>query len=45
MHPIFPTIPSEVKTGNSCEKFLNEIHQIIFSLHREKITTKKVYKT
>ena len=31
------------KAGNTSEKLLNEIRQIIYSLHQEKEVTKKVY--
>ena len=34
---------AEVKAGNTSEKLLNEVRQIIFSLHREEQVTKKVY--
>ena len=33
----------QVKAGNTSENLLNEIRQIIYSLHREKEVTKKVY--
>ena len=34
---------AQVKTGNTSEKLLNVIRQIIYSLYRAKETTKKVY--
>ena len=34
---------AEVKAGNTSEKLLNEVRQIIFSLHREEQVTKKEY--
>ena len=33
----------QVKDGNTSENLLNEIKQIIYSLHRAKEITKKVY--
>ena len=33
----------QIKAGNTSENLLNEIHQIIYSLHRTKQITKKVY--
>ena len=38
-----PITLAQVKTGNTSENLLNEIRQIIYSLHREKEVTKKVY--
>ena len=38
-----PLALTQVKTGNTSEKLLNEIIQIIHSLHYEKEITKKVY--
>ena len=32
-----------IKAGNNCEKLLNEIIQIVYSLHQLKEITKKVY--
>ena len=37
------TALAEVKAGNTSENLLNEIRQIIYSLHRENEVTKKVY--
>ena len=41
-----PTALVQIKTGNTCENLLNEIRQIIYSLHqaREKkyITTRTI---
>ena len=39
----FPLALAQVKAGNTYEKLLNEIRQIIYSLHRAKQITKKVY--
>ena len=36
---------AQVKAGNTSENLLNEIRQIIYSLHRSKEITKKVYNT
>ena len=36
------TAVSQVKAGNICEKLLNQIRHIIYSLYREKEITKKV---
>ena len=38
-----PIALAQVKVGNTYEKLLNEIRQIIYSLHRAKEITKKVY--
>ena len=38
-----PIALAKVKAGNTSENLLNEIRQIIYSLHREKEVTKKVY--
>ena len=38
-----PTVLSQLKTGNTFGKLLNEIRQIIHSLYRAKGITKKVY--
>ena len=38
-----PIALAQVKAGNTSENLLNEIRQIIYSLHREKEVTKKVY--
>ena len=38
-----PRALTQVKTGNTSENLLNEIRQIIYSLHRAKEITKKVY--
>ena len=38
-----PVILAQVKAGNTSENLLNEIRQIIDSLHRAKEITKKVY--
>ena len=34
---------AQVEAGNTSEKLLNEIRQVIYSLYREKEVTKKVY--
>ena len=38
-----PIALAQVKTGNNSESLLNEIRQIVYSLHQSKQTTKKVY--
>ena len=38
-----PIALAQVKAGNTSENLLNEIRQIIYSLHREREVTKKVY--
>ena len=38
-----PIALAQVKAGNTFENLLNEIRQIIYSLYRQKETTKKVY--
>ena len=38
-----PIALAQVKTGNNSENLLNEIRQIIYSLHQSKEITKKVY--
>ena len=38
-----PIALAQVKAGDASENLLNEIRQIIFSLHRAKEITKKVY--
>ena len=38
-----PIALAQVKAGNTSEKLLNEIKQIIYSLHRAKEITNKVY--
>ena len=43
---MFQSLPAAlalVKSGNTSENLLNEVRQIIFSLHRAKEITKKVY--
>ena len=37
-----PIALAQVKAGNTSENLLNEIHQIIYSLHQTKEITKKV---
>ena len=34
---------AQVKAGNNSESLLNEIRQIVYSLYRSKVITKKVY--
>ena len=38
-----PIALPEVKAGNNSENLLNEIRQIVYSLHQSKWITKKVY--
>ena len=38
-----PTALAQIKAGNNSESLLNEIIQIVYSLHRSKEITKKVY--
>ena len=38
-----PIALAQIKTGNNSESLLNEIRQIVYSLHQSKQTTKKVY--
>ena len=38
-----PISLAQVKAGNTFEKLLNEMRQIIYSLYRVKEITKKVY--
>ena len=38
-----PLALAQVKAGNISEKLLNEITQIVYSLHQSKEITKKVY--
>ena len=38
-----PTALAQVKAGNTSEKLLNEIRQIIYCLYRTKKVTKKVH--
>ena len=38
-----PTALTQVKTSNNSESLLNEIRQIVYSLHQSKQITKKVY--
>ena len=40
-----PIALAQVKAGNTSENLINEIRQIIYSLHRSKEITKKVYNT
>ena len=40
-----PIILAQVKTGNTPENLLNEIRQIIYSLHKTKEITKQSYIT
>ena len=43
MLQILPITLAQVKAGNTSEKLLNEIRQVIYSLYQEKDITKKVY--
>ena len=38
-----PIALAQVKAGNNSDSLLNEIRQIVYSLHRSKEITKKVY--
>ena len=38
-----PIAVAQVKAGNNSENLLNEIRQIVYSLHQSKEITKKVY--
>ena len=38
-----PIALAQIKAGNNSESLLNEIRQIVYSLHRSKKITKKVY--
>ena len=38
-----PIAPAQVKAGNNSENLLNEIRQIVYSLHQSKQITKTVY--
>ena len=38
-----PIALAQVKTGNNSESLLNEIRQILYSLHQSKQITKKIY--
>ena len=38
-----PIVLAQVKAGNNSENLLNEIRQIVYSLHQSKQITKKVY--
>ena len=38
-----PIALAQVKAGNNSENLLNEIRQIVYSLHQSKQITKKVY--
>ena len=38
-----PITLAQVKAGNNSESLLNEIRQIVYSLHQSKEITKKVY--
>ena len=43
MLQILPIALAQVKAGNNSESLLNEIRQIVYSLHQSKQITKKVY--
>ena len=38
-----PIAPAQAKSGNTPGNLLNEIRQILYSLHQEREITKKVY--
>ena len=40
-----PVALAEIKAGNTSEKLLDEIRQVIYSLYQEKEVTKKNYTT
>ena len=40
-----PIVLAQLKTENSSEKLKNEIRQFLYSLHRSKKLTKKIYKS
>ena len=40
-----PISPAQVKGGNNSESLLNEIRQIVYSLHQSKQITKKIIKS
>ena len=43
MIKILPIALAQIKAGNNSESLLNEIRQIVYSLHQSKEITKKVY--
>ena len=43
MFQILPTALPQAKAGNTSEKLLNEIKQIVYSFYRAKEITRKVY--
>ena len=43
IHQRSPIALAQVKAGNTSENVLNQINQIIYSLHRAKEITEKVY--
>ena len=38
-----PIALAQIKAGNNSESLVNEIRQIVYSLHQSKETAKKVY--
>ena len=38
-----PIVRAQVKAGNNSEILLNEVRQVVYSLHQSKEITKKVY--
>ena len=38
-----PIVLAQIKAGNNLENLLNEIRQIVYSLHQSKEITKKAY--
>ena len=38
-----PIALAQIKAGNNSESLSNEIRQIVYSLYRSKVITKKVY--
>ena len=43
MFQVLPIVFTQVKVGNISENLLNELRQIIYSLHQAKEINKKVY--
>ena len=39
-----PITLAQLKAGNNSEKLINEIRQLLYSLHRSKTLTEKIYK-
>ena len=43
MHQRLPIVLTQVKVFNTSKNLLNEIRQVLYSLHQEKEIIKKVY--